>query len=97
MRARRGNGPDGKDLLTGWSQPHGMQIQKRTMNWLPKASLYDEQAAKRAKQKAAHQEFLSSQSNLANTIGSIMTNNTTETTNIVSNIALERMGYNKTA
>ncbi|MEO7223191.1 MAG: hypothetical protein ABIY37_12020 [Devosia sp.] len=62
------------------------------MNWLPKASLYAEQAAKRAKQKATHQDFLSSQSNLASTIGNIMTNNTTETTNLVSRVALARLG-----
>lgn len=74
-----------------------MQIQKRTMNWLPKASLYNEQAAKRAKQKAAHQSFLSSQTNLASTIGGIMTSNTQGTTEIVSNMALARMGYNKKA
>jgi hypothetical protein len=74
-----------------------MQIQKRTMSWLPRPSLYDEQAAKRAKQKAAHQEFLSGQSNLASTIGGIMTSNTQGTTEIVSKIALARMGYSKKA
>jgi hypothetical protein len=68
-----------------------MQIQKRTMNWLPRASLYNEQAAKRAKQQAAHQEFLSSQSTLTSTIGDIMTSNTQGTTEIVSNIALARL------
>jgi hypothetical protein len=68
-----------------------MQIQKRSMNWLPRASLYNEQAAKRAKQKAAHQEFLSSQTNLTSTIGDIMNTNMTETTNIVSKVALARI------
>jgi hypothetical protein len=68
-----------------------MQIQKRTLNWLPKPSLYDEQAAKRAKQKAAHQDFLSTQSNLSSTIGGIMTSNTQGTTELVSNIALARL------
>jgi hypothetical protein len=74
-----------------------MQIQKRTMNWLPKPTLYNEQATKRAKQKASNQQFLSTQSNLASTIGGIMTSNTQGTTEIVSNIALARMGYNKKA
>ena len=69
-----------------------MQVQKRTMNWLPKASLYSEQAAKRAKQKAAHEEFLTSQSGLSTTIGSIMSNNITETGNIVSRVAAKRLG-----
>jgi hypothetical protein len=88
---------NGRDLLTGWSQPSVMQIQKRSLGWLPKPSLYNEMAAKRAKQKANHQAFLSSQSNLASTIGSIMTSNTQGTTEIVSNIALARIGYNKKA
>lgn len=74
-----------------------MQIQKRTMNWLPKASLYNEQAAKRAKQKAGHQAFLSGQTNLASTIGGIMTTNVQETTNLVSNIALKRLSAKKSA
>ena len=74
-----------------------MQIQKRTMNWLPRASLYNEQAYKRQKQKAAHQEFLSSQSNLSSTIGSIVTSNMQGMTDIVSNIALKRLGYTKKA
>ena len=69
-----------------------MQIQKRTMGWLPKASLYNEQAAKRAKQRASHQAFISGQSNLTSTIGNIMNTNMTETTNIVSKVALARMG-----
>jgi hypothetical protein len=68
-----------------------MQIQKRTMNWLPRASLYNEQAHKREKQKAAHQAFLANQSSLASTIGSIMTASTQGTTDIVSNIALARL------
>jgi hypothetical protein len=69
-----------------------MRIEKRTMNWLPKPSLYNEHAAKRAKQKAAHQSFLSSQTNLASTVGSIMNTSMQGTTEIVSNIALARMG-----
>jgi hypothetical protein len=68
-----------------------MQVQKRTMNWLPRASLYAEQAHKRQKQKAAHQAFLASQSSLTATIGSIMTSSTQGMTDIVSNIALARI------
>lgn len=74
-----------------------MRIEKRTMNWLPKPSLYHEQAAKRAKQKAAHQNFLNSQTNLASTVGSIMNTSMQGTTEIVSNIALARMGNKKKA
>lgn len=74
-----------------------MRIEKRTMNWLPKPSLYNEQAARRAKQKQAHQSFLSNQVNLASTIGGIMNAYTQGTTEIVSNITLARLGYNKKA
>jgi hypothetical protein len=70
-----------------------MQIQKRSMYWLPRPSLYNEQAAKRAKQQANHQAFLDSTSSLTSTVSSIMTNQMTETTNIVSRVALARMGY----
>lgn len=74
-----------------------MRIEKRTMNWLPKTSLYHEQAARRSKQRAQNQAFLANQSSLAGTVGSIMQNYTAETTNIVSKVALARMGYNKRA
>jgi hypothetical protein len=74
-----------------------MQIQKRTLNWLPRPSLYAEASAKLAKQKAAHQSFLSSQSNLASTVGSIMNTQMTEQTNIVSKVALARIQGKKTA
>lgn len=67
------------------------------MNWLPRASLYNEQAQMRARRQAAHQQFLSSQSSLASAISSVMTTNTQGTTEIVSNIALKRLGYIKKA
>ena len=69
-----------------------MQIQKRTMNWMPRASMYDEAEAARAKRKEAHESFLSGQSNLANTIGSIQSNYSTELGVIVGNMAAKRLG-----
>ena len=69
-----------------------MRIEKRTMNWLPKPSLYQEAAAKRAKQKAAHQEFINNTSSLASTVANINTTFVQETTNIVANAALARIG-----
>lgn len=74
-----------------------MQIQKRTMGWLPKPSLYNEMAAKRAKQKAAHQAYLNSQSGVADTIGAIHMNQVTEMGNIVSKAAMARLGIKKSA
>ncbi len=68
-----------------------MQIQKRTMGWLPKPSLYDEQANQRAKQRSNHSEFLSSQSSLQSSVSGIMTSNTQGMTELVSNIALARI------
>jgi hypothetical protein len=38
------------------------------MNWLPKPSLDHEHAAKRAKQRAAHQNFIDTSSSLAMTV-----------------------------
>jgi len=89
------NSAAGKDLLSGRPQALPMQIQKRTMGWLPKPSLYNEMAAKRAKQKAAHQEFLATTSSLTDTVASINMNRVTETGNIVSRVALARLGIKK--
>ncbi|HWA18028.1 MAG TPA: hypothetical protein VG757_03465 [Devosia sp.] len=74
-----------------------MRIEKRTMNWLPRPSLYEDMQAKRAKQKAAHEEFLSSQSNLANTIGSIQSDFTIGQGTLVADIAATRLGLKKSA
>ena len=72
-----------------------MLIQKRTMGWLPKPSLYNEMAATRAKQKANHQAFIASTSSLTTTVTSINTTRVQEMGNIVSKIALARMGIKK--
>ena len=72
-----------------------MRIEKRSMNWMPKPSLYQEAAAKRAKQKSANQAFLSTQSNLAATIGDISSFKVQGTTDIASNIALARLSNKK--
>ena len=68
-----------------------MQIQKRTLGWLPRPSLYNEQTAKAAKQRANHQSFIASQSSLQSSVSGIMTSNTQGVTEIVSNIALARL------
>ncbi len=61
------------------------------MNWLPRPSLYDEQAARRAKQRAAHDDFISSSSNLTTTVSSIMTNQVVEMGNIVAKTVKARL------
>ncbi len=68
-----------------------MQIQKRTMNWLPKPSLYHEAAARRAKQRATHQAFINNTSSLTTAVSNIMTNKVIETGNIVSRVAMARL------
>ena len=68
-----------------------MNIQKRTLGWLPKPSLYNEMAYKRAKQKANHQAFLSSTSSLTSVVSNINTNQVTEMVNITSKIAYARL------
>jgi hypothetical protein len=74
-----------------------MRIEKRTMDWLPRPSLYDEVQPRRAKQKAAHEEFLNSQSNLATSIGSIQSDYTIGAGTLVADIAAARLGLKKTA
>ena len=61
------------------------------MNWLPKPSLYSEMAATRAKQKAAHQAFISSTSSLTTTVSNLLNNQTTEMGNIISNVVKARL------
>jgi hypothetical protein len=74
---------------------YGMIIQKRSMNWLPKRSLYNEAAYKAAKQKAAHQAFLGSTSGITDTVTAINVNQVKEMGNITSNIVLARLGIKK--
>jgi len=68
-----------------------MRIQKRTMGWLPRASLYNEAQSRQAKQKAAHQAFLSTQSGLADRIGAINSDFASAQTQLVSNVAVARI------
>ncbi|MEQ1771471.1 MAG: hypothetical protein ABL879_16710 [Devosia sp.] len=73
-----------------------MQIQKRTMGWLPRPSLYNEAEAARLKNKSMHQDFLSTQSSFASSIGSIQSNFSTEQGVLIGNMAAKRLGM-KTA
>ena len=47
--------PIGKDSLRPRRHPRNMIIQKRTMNWLPRAGIYDEMQANRAKRQQANE------------------------------------------
>jgi hypothetical protein len=73
-----------------------MQIQKRTMSWLPRPSLYNEAEAARLKRKSMQQEFLSSQTSFAGAISATQSSFATEQGVLVGNIAASRLGM-KTA
>ena len=45
----------GKDSLRPWLHGCDMEIQKRTMNWLPKAGVYQEMQHARAKRQLANE------------------------------------------
>ncbi|MEO6395144.1 MAG: hypothetical protein ABIO40_04470 [Devosia sp.] len=62
------------------------------MYWLPRPSLHAEAEAANAKRKAAHQEFLASQSSIAGAIGGIQSNYATEMGVLVGNVAAARLG-----
>lgn len=68
-----------------------MQIQKRTMNWLPRPSMYAAAAAARQKQRAQHDEFLSNQTSLASAFSTAQANELTESVNLASKVALARI------
>ncbi len=68
-----------------------MQIQKRTMNWLPRASLYDEAEAARVKRKAQAQADLSSSASMNSAFISTGTAVTGESVNLTLRIAAARL------
>lgn len=67
-----------------------MEIQKRTMNWLPRASLYDEAEANRVKRKA-NSEAAISQADSSYSLMSTGVSNTTEAVNLTLRIAAARV------
>jgi hypothetical protein len=68
-----------------------MIIQKRTLNWLPKPSLYAEQQAKRDKMKSNHDEFLSNTSSFFDSYSTIQSDSLVQTGQLVSKIAVARI------
>jgi hypothetical protein len=68
-----------------------MRIEKRTMNWLPRASAYDEAVAQRARRKALNEDFITRQTALADTFSGAQIDAVTEMGNIVSQAAQARM------
>lgn len=69
-----------------------MQIQKHSLGWLPRASVYNEAKAAAAKRKDASESFIASQSSAMSTFGSIQLGQTQGSINITSQIAAARLG-----
>ena len=68
-----------------------MQIVKRTMNWLPRASLYDEAETARLKRKAQAQADISSASSLNSNLISTDTASSSDGVNLTLRIAAARI------
>ena len=82
--------PIGKDSLR--PEPHlvTMQIQKRTLNWLPRPSIYQEAQINNAKRKQAAQSAMAESSGATNLIGST-TANTGNEVNLTLRMAAARV------
>lgn len=69
-----------------------MEIQKRTMNWLPRASLFDEADAARQKRRAQAQADLAQTANLSSAlIEEGATSGTGDSINLTLQIAAARI------
>ncbi len=68
-----------------------MQIQKRSMNWIPKRSLYNEMAMNRAKLKANARAYLEKNAAIADTFSQIVINDAVEAGSIASRMAMGRI------
>lgn len=74
-----------------WQNRGAMKIEKRTMNWLPRASAHAEATAAREKRRAMSQEFISQQSSLSSAFASTYMNKVSETVNITARAATARV------
>lgn len=68
-----------------------MQIQKRTMNWLPRASLFNEAEAARLKRKAQAQADIEKNASAASGLIGGATTNTGDQINLTLRIAANRI------
>ncbi|MEQ1900378.1 MAG: hypothetical protein ABL866_06560 [Devosia sp.] len=68
-----------------------MYIQKRTMNWLPKASLFQQAEAARLKRKSMQDAFLSNQDSFATSFGNAQQSMIQGTNDLITKIALSRI------
>lgn len=68
-----------------------MYIQKRTMGWLPKASLFQQAEAARLKRKSMQEAFLSNQDSFATSFGNAQQALISGTNDLISKIAVSRI------
>lgn len=74
-----------------------MLIQKRTMNWLPKASAFDYAQQQLARRRAMTKDFLARQQSTAALLGSIGTVNSRSAVELTINNAVQRILASKKA
>jgi len=79
----------GKDSLRAWLHAYRMEIQKRSMNWLPKLGVYQQMQANRAKMQEANARVDASAANAAAMIGG--NTDSTEAVNLTLRIAAARV------
>ena len=73
-----------------------MIIEKRTMNWLPRPSLYKEAEAARLKRRQHAQQAMANQQSIANAFGSLYNSKTQGQVDIAIKVAHSRLLANPT-
>lgn len=68
-----------------------MRIEKRSMNWLPRPSLYNEAEAARLKRKASARAYLEQQSQNASVFNSLNTSSAGGVVDLTMSIAVARV------
>lgn len=68
-----------------------MQIEKRTLNWLPRQSMYDEAQAQRAKRREVNESFIAGQQSLASAVSAAYVNYTMGMAEITGQTAADRV------
>ena len=79
----------GKDSLRAWLHAYVMEIQKRSMNWLPKVGVYQEMQINRAKRADANARVDAQMAQASAMIGS--NTDSTEAVNLTLRIAAARV------
>jgi hypothetical protein len=68
-----------------------MRIEKRTMNWLPRPSLYKEAEAARLKRRQNAQQAMANQQSIANAFGFLHSSRTQNQVDIAIRVAHARL------